>query len=108
MQKPNAIQTSPRTRNEPPTMRLRRLLLKRVWLPRIIYEALPFIYVCFGLVALAAALWTPGWTWIVPWAIVFGLAALHLGLGIAGLRHRFRGAGRNAVRARNAEAPTID
>lgn len=71
-------------------MRLWRYLLKPVWLPRFIYESLPLIYICSGLVALAAAVYLPGRTWIVPWAIVFGFATLHLGIGIAALRHKFR------------------
>lgn len=69
---------------------LRRALLKRIWLPHFIYEALPWIYIGCGLVALSAALYLPGRTWILPWAIVFGLAAVHLGIRIAALRHKFR------------------
>ncbi|MAF82965.1 MAG: hypothetical protein QGF90_07905 [Gammaproteobacteria bacterium] len=65
-------------------------------MPNIVYEALAAIYICSGLVALAAALFLPGWTWILPWAVVFGLATLHLGLGIAALRHRLRRMARNA------------
>jgi len=90
MHEPNTIQTLALSGRDTASTRLRRLLLKRIWLPRAIYEALPVIYICSGLVALAAALFLPGWTWILPWAIVFGLAALHLSLKIAGLRHRFR------------------
>ncbi len=90
MQKPSTIRTTPPCEHEAASTRLRRLLLKRVWLPRAIYEALPVIYICCGLVALTAALYQPGWTWILPWALVFGLAALHLGIGIAALRHKLR------------------
>ena len=90
MRKPGTIRTIPLSGRNTASTRLRRLLLKKVWLPRALYEALPFIYICSGLVALAAALFQPGWTWILPWTLVFGLVALHLGLGIAALRHRFR------------------
>jgi len=90
MQKPSTIRTSPLDGRKTVSARLRRLLLKRIWLPHGLYEALPAIYIGSGLVALAAALFLPGWTWIVPWAFVFGFAALHLGLGIAALRHKFR------------------
>ena len=90
MQKPSTIRTSPLDGRQTASTRLRRLLLKRIWLPRGLYEALPAIYIGSGLVALAAALFLPGRTWIVPWAIVFGFAVLHLGLGIAALRHKFR------------------
>jgi len=67
-----------------------RLLLRRVWLPRAIYEALPVIYIGAGTIALAAALFHPGWAWIVPWAIVFGLATMHFGIYLLALRHKFR------------------
>jgi hypothetical protein len=90
MQKPSTIQSSPVDGRKTASARLRRLLLKRIWLPRGLYEALPAIYTGCGLTALAAALFLPGRTWIVPWAIVFGFATLHLGLGIAALRHKFR------------------
>jgi len=90
MQKPSTIQTSPLDGRKTASTRLKQLLLKKIWIPRGLYEALPVIYICSGLVALAAALFLPGQTWIVPWAIVFGFAVLHLGLGIAALRHKFR------------------
>jgi len=90
MQKPGTISTTPSCGHKTASARLRRLLLKRVWLPRALYEALPVIYICSGLVALAAAIYLPGWTWILPWAMVFSFAALHLGIGITALRHKFR------------------
>ncbi len=70
--------------------RVAHLLLRRVWLPRAIYEALPVIYICAGTIALAAALYHPGWAWIVPWAIVFGLATMHFGVYLLALRHKLR------------------
>jgi len=90
MHKPGTIRTPPLSERQTASLRLRRLLFKRVWLPRIIYEALPLIYICAGFVALAAALFLPGRIWILPWALVFGFAALHLGIGIAALRHKVR------------------
>jgi hypothetical protein len=83
-------QSSPVNGHESAPARLRRLLLKRIWLPHGLYEALPVIYITCGLIALAAALFLPDRAWIVPWACVFGFAAIHLGLKIAALRHRFR------------------
>jgi|GEM_PF-2561231 hypothetical protein len=90
MQKLTTIQTTPPSGRNKAAMRLGRLLLKRIWLPHAVYEALPAIYICSGLVALIAALYLPGSIWILPWAIVFGFAALHLGIRIAALRHKFR------------------
>jgi hypothetical protein len=89
MQKSSTIQSSPINGNESFRTRLRQLLLKRIWLPRRLYEALPIIYIISGLVALTAALFLPDRAWIMPWACVFGFAAIHLSLRIAALRHRF-------------------
>jgi hypothetical protein len=83
-------QSSPVNGHESAPARLRRLLLKRIWLPHGLYEALPVIYIACGLIALAAALFLPDRAWFIPWAIIFSFAAIHLGLGVADLRHRFR------------------
>lgn len=69
---------------------LRRVLLRKLWLPRFLYEALPYIYISCGLAALVAAAFAPGWTWILPYAILIGLIGLHAGLAIATMRFRFR------------------
>ena len=69
-------------------------MLKRIWLPRRLYEALPVFYIACGLIALASALFLPEQSWFIPWAVIFGFAAIHLGLGIAALRHRFRRLGK--------------
>ncbi len=90
MHKLRTIRNVPQSEHTAASRKIRQVLLKKVWLPTPIYEALPIIYICCGLVALAAALHLPGWAWVLPWALVFGLAAIHLGLGIITLRHRFR------------------
>lgn len=69
---------------------LRRLLLRKLWLPKALYEALPYIYIVAGSAALIAALYLPGWTWILPYIILLGLVCLHIGLGLVTLRLRFR------------------
>ena len=78
------------TIDKPAGQPVKSWLFRRVWLPAFIYEAMPLIYIACGLLALSAALFLPGWTWILPWLIIFGVALMHLGLGILGLRHRFR------------------
>ena len=69
---------------------LRKLLLSKLWLPRFVYEALPYVYMAIGVLALYAATALPEWTWILPYAVLLGLICLHAGLGIATLRYRFR------------------
>lgn len=70
--------------------RIRQLLFRRLWLPRIVYEALPYLYIVLGVAALGSAMFTPDWTWILPWAILIGLICLHAGLALVALRYRVR------------------
>ncbi len=70
--------------------KIRKLLLKRLWLPPVLYEALPYLYMLCGLIALGSAAYSPRWTWILPWAILVGLICLHAGIALATLRYRFR------------------
>jgi len=68
--------------------RIRRILFKNLWLPRIIYESLPYVYVLMGLFALLSGMYLPDGTWIVPYVVLLGLFCLHAGLGVATLRYR--------------------
>ena len=70
--------------------RIRQLLFRRLWLPKILYEALPYLYIVLGVTALGSAMFTPDWTWILPWAILIGLICLHAGLALVALRYRIR------------------
>ncbi|HHQ15178.1 MAG TPA: hypothetical protein ENK16_09110 [Chromatiales bacterium] len=83
------------------TARLRRILLTKLWLPRIVYELIPAVYILLGVGALASALYGRGWTWIVPYLVLIGVGCLHAGLAIAGLRYRFR-------RRQQADPPDAD
>lgn len=83
--------------------RIREILLQKLWLPRILYEVMPFLYIFLGISALISAMYTPGWAWILPYAILLGLICLHAGLGIVGLRYNFRH--RKDSRRRNALPP---
>jgi hypothetical protein len=74
----------------PLAARIARILCKKLWLPRALYEALPIVYVLGGLAALLSALYLPGWTWILPYLLLLGTLAMHAGLAIMTLRWRFR------------------
>lgn len=106
MEKPGANRPLPQAERGTIGAGLLRLLLRRVWLPRALYEALPILYICAGTIALAAALYHPGWAWIVPWAIVFGLAAMHFGIYLLALRHKIRRPRRAADSVQRPSDPT--
>jgi hypothetical protein len=85
-----ALQTpAPELRGNP-ISRIRKILLRRLWLPKFVYESLPYLYILCGMAALASALYTPDWTWILPWAVLIGLICLHAGLAVVALRYRVR------------------
>ncbi len=90
MQSPSAIHDSARPRPVGLAGRLRRILLRKLWLPRGVYEALPYAYIGLGLTALASAIYLPGWTWVLPYLALIGLGCLHAGLALIALRYRFR------------------
>jgi len=81
--------------------RIRKVLLRPLWLPRFIYEVLPYLYIVCGLAALGSAIHTPDWTWILPWAILVGLICLHAGLALAALRFRIRNGKREKAQTSN-------
>jgi hypothetical protein len=66
------------------------LLTRRVWLPRWLYAAVPWLYLVLGATSLISALAAPEPAWVVPLAGLAGLVLLHLGLWIATVRYRRR------------------
>ena len=70
--------------------RFARILFRKLWLPRTLYEALPYCYVAGGISALLSALYLPGWEWILPYLLLLGAILLHAGLALLTLRGRFR------------------
>jgi hypothetical protein len=90
MQNSSAISAST---HEPPKgflRHMRNVLLQKIWLPRAIYETLPYLYFLLGLGALVSAIYTPGWGWILPYAMLFGLVCLHVSIALIALRCNFR------------------
>ena len=100
MQSSSAIPVSADQRRNNPLRQIHGILLQKLWLPRIIYEALPYLYLLMGLSALACALYMPGWGWILPYAMLFGLVCLHISIALIALRYNFR---RNAKACRRTD-----
>ncbi len=64
------------------------LLQKKIWLPKLVYDCLPYFYLTAGFAALFATLYISDWFWIVPHYLLFSAACLHLGFGIRRRRER--------------------
>jgi len=66
------------------------LLSKKIWLPKVIYTALPYFYIVAGVGALLATLYIGNWYWVLPHYLFFSAACLHLGVMIYRRRVRQR------------------
>ena len=82
MQDGKALPAAPRGRQRDALARIRGVLTRRIWLPRFVYEALPYLYIAIGIAALTSALRIPGPRWILPYLALLALACLHFGLAI--------------------------
>ncbi len=67
-----------------------RLISKKIWLPKFIYDALPFFYLASGFAAFFATLYISEWFWVLPHYILFSVACIHLGLLVYRRRRRPR------------------
>ena len=55
---------------------------KKVWLPKMLYDALPYFYVISGVAAFLATLYISEWFWVLPHYLLFSAACLHLGVAV--------------------------
>lgn len=64
-----------------------RLFSRKIWLPKLFYEALPTFYVVAGLAAFLATLYISEWFWVLPHYLLFSAFCIHLGLLVYRRRH---------------------
>lgn len=57
-------------------------LKKRIWLPKFVYDVLPYFYLTAGFAAFFATLYISDWYWVLPHYLLFSAACLHLGFAI--------------------------
>lgn len=67
-----------------------KFMARKVWLPKLIYTALPYFYLLAGAAALLATIYISGWAWVLPHYLLFGAACLHIGIVVYRRRHRRR------------------
>ncbi len=67
-----------------------RLLTRKIWLPKAIYDALPYFYLIAGTVAFFTTLYISNWLWILPHYLLFSAGCIHLGVIIFNMRHKHR------------------
>jgi len=60
------------------TRRAGNLASRKIWLPKLLYDGLPYFYLTAGFAAFFATLYISDWFWVLPHYILFSAACLHL------------------------------
>jgi membrane protein implicated in regulation of membrane protease activity len=71
------------------------LVSRKIWLPKALYDTLPYFYLVAGIAAFLATLYISNWLWVLPHYLLFSAACLHLGVLV--LRRRKRPRERQAI-----------
>lgn len=64
------------------------LLSRKIWLPKFLYELLPYFYVVAGFAAFLATIYISEWFWVLPHYLLFSVACIHLGVFVYRRRRR--------------------
>ena len=43
-----------------------KIVSRKIWLPKLLYDALPYFYLVSGIVAFFATLYISEWFWVLP------------------------------------------
>ena len=62
-------------------------LRRKIWLPKLLYAALPYFYVLSGLASFLATFYVTEWFWILPHYILFSVVCVHIGILVYRRRH---------------------
>lgn len=79
----------PLTESQLESRRAGNLLSRKIWLPKLLYELLPYFYLAAGAAAFFATLYISEWFWLLPHYLLFSVACVHLGIFV--YRRRSRG-----------------
>ncbi len=71
---------------------------RKIWLPKMLYDALPYFYLTSGFAAFFATLYISEWFWVLPHYLLFSAACSHLGIIVY----------RRRLRAEKSEQQDID
>ncbi|MDJ0750391.1 MAG: hypothetical protein QNJ11_12970 [Woeseiaceae bacterium] len=65
-----------------------KIVTRKIWLPKLMYDALPVFYLVSGIAAFLTTLYISEWFWVLPHYILFSAACLHLGIAVYRRRRR--------------------
>lgn len=66
----------------------RGLMSRKIWLPKILYDLLPYFYLAAGFLAFLATLYISEWFWVLPHYLLFSVVCVHLGILVYRRRQR--------------------
>ncbi|MCI0518518.1 MAG: hypothetical protein L0Y45_11885 [Woeseiaceae bacterium] len=69
------------------------LAARKIWLPKLLYDCLPYFYLAAGVAAFLATLYISAWFWVLPHYLLFSAACLHFAFYI--FRRRYNNAANN-------------
>jgi len=64
------------------TQKTDSLASRKIWLPKLLYNSLPYFYLSAGVAAFFATLYISEWFWVLPHYLIFSAACLHLGIAV--------------------------
>ena len=70
------------------TQQTGHFLGRKIWLPKLLYDSLPYLYLTSGFLAFFATLYISAWFWILPHYLLFSVACVHLGVLVYRRRRR--------------------
>jgi len=76
------------TDNQELTRDTGNVISRKIWLPKLLYDALPFFYLTAGFMAFLATVYISEWFWVLPHYLLFSIACVHLGIIIYRRRRR--------------------
>ena len=62
------------------TLNAGKMASRKIWLPKLLYDSLPYFYLTAGFAAFFATLYISEWFWVLPHYLLFSAACSHLGI----------------------------
>lgn len=66
------------------------LATRKIWLPKLLYDCLPYFYLTAGFAAFFATLYISDWFWVLPHYLLFSAACVHLAFAVYRRRRAVR------------------
>jgi hypothetical protein len=64
------------------TRKTGNLASKKLWLPKFLYDLLPYFYLTSGFAALFATLYISEWFWVLPHYLLFSAACIQMAVAV--------------------------